>query len=152
MTDIEVGINSGRPDKAVIEGKTAVPFKTFVTLVMQRKVQGLFKTNQNDPVIVGSELLTSLASAPSDSRENRGKLVLVTMCAGVLVGVFVSATVLLLLSLFQIQPDRVDLMIVLGVIALVVVLLLMIQKSQKKAGFTEKLQETMEKATDLLAR
>jgi len=152
MTDIEVDINSGHSNKAFIEGKTAVPFKTFVTLVLQRKVQHLFKTNQNDHVIVGSELLTALASAPSDTRENRGKLVLVTMFVGILVGVFASAAVLLVLSLFKIQPDRTDLGIVLGVIVLVIILFFFIEKSQKKTGFTEKLQETMEKATDLLAR
>lgn len=152
MTDIEVDINTGQLNKAVIEGKTAVPFKTFVTLVLQRKVQGLFKTNQNDPIIVGSELLTALASAPSDSHENRGKLVLVTMCIGILAGVLVSAAALLLLSLFKIQPDRGDLGIVVAVILLVGALFVMIVKSQKKTGFAEKLQETMEKATDLLAR
>lgn len=152
MTDIEVDINSGQLNRAVIEGKTAVPFKTFVTLVLQRKVQGLFKTNQNDPVIVGSELLTALASAPDDRRENRAKLVLVTMFVGILAGVFISAAVLLGLSLFKIQPDRADLTIVLGVIVLVVILFFLLQKSQKKTGFAEKLQETMEKATDLLAR
>lgn len=152
MTDIEVDINAGGSGKAVIEGKTAVPFKSFVTLILQRKVQHLFKTNQNDPVIVGSELLTALASAPGDTRENRGKLVLVTMCFGILVGVLVSAAALLILSLFQIQPDRVDLGIVVGVILLTALLFVMILKSQKKTGFAEKLQETMEKATDLLAR
>lgn len=152
MTDIEVDINSGQLNKAVVEGKTAVPFKTFVTLVLQRKVQGLFKTNQNDPVIVGSELLTALASAPNDTREHRGKLVLVTMFIGIIVGVFISAAVLLGLSLFSIQPDRGDLLIVLGVIVLVIILFILLQKSQKKTGFADKLQETMEKATDLLAR
>ncbi|MEQ1849660.1 MAG: hypothetical protein ABL890_03665 [Candidatus Peribacteraceae bacterium] len=151
MTDIEVDINSG-PNKAFIEGKTAIPFKAFVTLVLQRKVQHLFKSNQDDPIIVGSELLTSLAAAPDDRRENRGKLVLVTMFVGILCGVFVSAATLLILSLFRIQPDRMDLAIVLGVIVLVVILFFLIEKSQKRKGFTEKLQETMEKATDLLAR
>jgi hypothetical protein len=151
MTDIEVDINAG-PNKAFIEGKTAIPFKAFVTLILQRKVQHLFKTNQNDPVIVGSELLTSLAAAPDDRRENRGKLVLVTMFIGILCGVFFSSAILLILSLFRFQPDRMDLGIVTAVIFLTAILFIFAIKSQKKVGFTEKLQETMEKATDLLAR
>lgn len=73
--------------KAVIEGKTTIPFQAFVTLVLQRKVFGLFKEWGRNPVIVNSELLTSLASAPQDTMENRSKLVMVSLGVGVLAGV-----------------------------------------------------------------
>ena len=61
MKELEVQF---RPDtgKAVVEGKTVVPFQALVTLILQRKVQLLFKQWGKEPVIVASELLTSLAS------------------------------------------------------------------------------------------
>ena len=62
---------SGGDRRAVIEGKTGVPFKTFVALVLQRKVTGLFQEYGNRPVIVESEMLTRLASAPQDNPQNQ---------------------------------------------------------------------------------
>lgn len=151
MNEVEVEItNSG--SKAIIEGKTSVPFKTFVSLILQRKVQMLFKTNQDDPVIVNSTLLTALASAPSDKQEDRSKLVLVTFAVGILAGVFLSVGVFLALMLLRITVEMKDLGIVLGVIIGVAVLGVLLQKSQKKSAFTEKLFETMEKTTDLISR
>lgn len=149
--EVEVEItNSG--NKAIIEGKTSVPFKTFVSLVLQRRVQILFKTNQDDPVIVNSKLLTALASAPSDKQEDRSKLVLVTFGVGIIAGVFLAAVTMLVLTVLRIQPELKDYAIVLGVIVGVAILGVLLQKNQKKSTFTEKLFETMEKTTDLLSR
>ncbi len=151
MDELEVDIDN-TSGKAVIEGRTPVPFKTFVSLILQRKVQTLFKRNSDDPVIVSSELLTALASAPQDKQEDRGKLVLVTFGVGILVGVFASIVFFLGLMLLKIQPEMKDLGIALGVIAGIAVLAMLLQKSQKKSGFTEKLYESMEKVTDLVSK
>ena len=152
MSDVEVDINTGTSNKVVIEGKTSVPFRTFVTLVLQRKVQALFKASQDEPVIVGSELLTKLASAPEDKHEDRSKLVLVTFGVGILAGIFIAAAIVLILSMFQVQLRSQDLLIVLGVIGLVAILGFALQRSRKRNAFTEKLTEAMEKTTDLFSR
>ena len=86
-TDLEVDISSGE-NRAIVEGKTTVPFKTFVALILQRKVTALFKDWGDKPVIVDSELLTHLASAQQDTRENTTHLVLVTLGVGMLAGIF----------------------------------------------------------------
>ena len=151
MEELEVDIaQSG--GRAVIEGKTTVPFKTFVSLILQRKVQVLFKRSDNDPVIVSSDLLTALASAPEDKQEDRSKLVLVTFCVGILGGVFLAVAFFLALMLFRIQPQVNDLAIALGIIVFVAFLGVILQKSQKKSVFKEKLYESMEKVTDLVSR
>ena len=151
MPDTEVEItNEG--SKAVIEGKTAVPFKTFVSLILQRKVQTLFKKCQDEPVIVNGELLTALASAPDDKQEDRSILVLVTLGAGMLFGIFCSIAGFLGLMLLDIHPEKKDLIIALGVLALVAVVIMLLQRTQKKSGFKEKLYESMEKVADLVTR
>ena len=151
MDELEVEINN-TGGKAVIEGKTSVPFKTFVSLILQRKVQVLFKRSSDDPVIVSSDLLTALASAPQDKQEDRTKLVVVTFGVGILAGVFLTVAIFLGLVLFKIQPEVKDLGIVLGVIAGIVVLGILLQKPQKKSAFGEKLHESMEKVTDMISR
>ncbi len=151
MEEIEVDISTMN-GKAIIEGKTSVPFKTFVRLILQRKVDVLFKRNSDDPVIVSSDLLTALASAPQDKQEDRTKLVIVTFGVGIVAGVFVSAAILLGLLLFGIHPEIKDFGIVLGVIAGVVVLGFLLQKNQKKSQFAEKLYEAMEKTTDMMSK
>ena len=147
--ELEIGSSGG---KAVIEGKTMVPFKTFVSLILQRRVQAIFKKSQEEPVIVSSDLLTALASAPQDKQEDRGKLVLVTFGVGILAGIALAVAVFLGLLLFRIQPEVKDLGIVLGVIAAIALLGIILQKHQKKSGFKEKLYESMEKMTDLVSR
>jgi len=149
--EVEVDITQ-TGTRAVIEGKTSIPFKTFVSLILQRRVQVLIKTQQDEPVIVRSTLLTALASAPGDRHEDKGKLVLVTFGSGILGGVFLGALAMLVLTLLRIQPELKDYAIVLGVIVGVGVLGVLLQKNQKKSAFTEKLMETMEKTTDLLSR
>lgn len=151
MDEIEVDIDN-TSGKAVIEGKTSVPFKTFVSLILQRKVQTLFKRGSDDPVIVSSDLLTALASAPQDKHEDKGKLVLVTFGVGILVGIFATIVFFLGLMLLQIEAEMKDLGIALAVIAGIAVLAMLLQKSQKKSGFTEKLYESMEKVTDLVSK
>ena len=152
MTDVEVDIVEDGNGRAVIEGKTSVPFRTFVTLILQRRVQQLFKTNADDVVIVSSELLTSLASAPGDKQEDKGKLVLVTFGVGILAGVFIAAAVLLGLMLFKIELQMRDVAIFLGAIIVVGILGVVLQKNQKKSSFAEKLFDAMEKTTDLVSR
>ncbi len=151
MDEVEVEIkNIG--GKAIIDGKTSIPFKTFVSLVLQRKVQAIFKKCQDEPVIVSSELLTSLASAPNDRMEDKGKLVLVTIGVGVLGGAFLTIALFAILDVFNIIPKLQDLGIALGSLAFVGVVLVVLQSTQKKSGFKEKLYESMEKVTDLIAR
>lgn len=151
MSDVEVDI-SNEGGRAIIEDKTSVPFKTFVSLILQRKVQTLFKKCQDEPVIVSSELLTSLASAPDDRQEDRGKLVLVTMGVGVVVGVFGTVALFVGLLLFDIQVSMQDMLVTLGALAFVAVVVAVLQGAQKKKGFKEKLFESMEKVTDLVTK
>ncbi len=151
MSDVELDIET-IGGKAIIEDKTSVPFRTFVSLILQRKVQTLFKKCQDEPVIVSSELLTSLASAPDDRQEDRGKLVLVTMGVGVVAGVFLTVAAFAGLMLFDVYPQMKELLIVLAALTFVAVVVIVLQNSQKKKGFKEKLYESMEKVTDLVTK
>lgn len=137
--------------KAVISGKTSLPFKTFVGLILQRKVQTLFKKWQDEPVIVTTELLTGLASAPDDSQEDRGKLVVVTLAAGVVLGVFLTTLTLLVLTFLQVVPGLADYGLVIFIIACLALLLSIMQRSQKSSA-KQKIYEKMEKMTDVLSR
>jgi hypothetical protein len=149
MSEVELEMSDGA--KAVIEGKTNVPFKTFVSLILQRKVQTLFKKCGDDPVIVDSELLTQLASAPNDSQEDRGKLVLVTFGVGVLCGIFLAVVALLVLLLLKFEPKLFDVGIVVGVMLLLGVIVSVMQKMQM-GSTKQKLYDSMEKITDLVSR
>ncbi len=151
MSDVEVDISS-EGGRAVIEDKTSVPFKTFVSLILQRKVQSIFKKCQDEPVIVSSELLTALASAPDDRQEDRAKLVLVTMGVGVIFGVFLTVATFVGLMLFGVHPEMKDLLITLGALVFVAIVVVVLQHSQKRKGLKEKVYESMEKVTDLVTR
>ncbi len=149
MSEVEVDLSDG--GRAIVEGKTSVPFRTFVSLILQRKVQSVFKKSQDDPVIVSSELLTALASAPDDKQEDRGKLVLVTLGVGVLVGVFLSTVALMLLMSANIVPTFTDYGIVVGIMVCLALLVGILQRMQ--LGSTkQKIYEGMEKVTDLLSK
>jgi uncharacterized membrane protein YfcA len=150
MSDVEVDIAS-EGGRAIIEGKTSVPFRTFVSLILQRKVQTLFKQCQDEPVIVGSELLTALASAPDDRQEDRGKLVLVTFGVGILAGIFCTVLTFLMLSMLQVRPQDQDLLIVLAVFIIVTVVVGALIRTQRTKG-KQRLYDSMEKVTDLIAR
>lgn len=137
--------------KAVIEGKTAVPFQSFVTLILQRKVQTLFKEYSKESIVVGSDLLTRLASAPQDSRENRGHLVLVSLGLGAVGGValFSAAQLVLLLSNFPLTWK--EHAIIVGCIAGVAALgalLMYVQRMPK----SDKLTDTVENVARFLGK
>ena len=151
MDELEVEISNGS-GKAVIEGKTPVPFQTFVSLILQRKVQTLFKKWSDEPVIVGTELLTSLASAPNDRQDDRNKLVLVTFGVGVIGGAFLTIAVFAILMLLDVRPELKDLAIALATIGGVAAVITLLQRGQKRVGFTQQLSESMEKVADLIAR
>jgi hypothetical protein len=142
-----------KPDsgKAVIEGKTVVPFQSFVALILQRKVTNLFKTWSKAPVIIDSELLTSLASAPQDSQENRANLVLVTLVAGILAGVTGFALVQMGLLAVQFPLGYKELGTIVGSVFFLLILVVSMMKGQKKPK-GEKLMEMMEKAAGLVGK
>jgi hypothetical protein len=149
MSEVELEMSDG--GKAVIEGKTNVPFKTFVGLILQRKVQTLFKKCGDEPVIVDSELLTQLASAPNDTQEDRSKLVLVTFGVGMLCGFFMTVVALFVLLMLKIQPSVVDYGIAVGVMLVLGVVISVMQKVQMSST-KQKLYDSMEKMTDLVSR
>jgi hypothetical protein len=137
--------------KAVIEGKTAVPFQAFVQLVLQRKVLKLFKDWGKSAVIVDSELLTSMASAPQDNMENKSNLVMVSMGVGVLGGIVLLAAVQVALSTLKIVITMQHLLILIGIIAGLGLLAYVLMKTQRgKKG--EKMLETMESLSSFLSK
>jgi len=99
---------------------------------------------------VGSELLTSLASAPQDNPENRAKLVTVTLGVGIVAGVFVSAVALLTLDMLGVVIGQKELLIVAGGIAGLIVLAALIGKLQQRRR-SDRTLEAMEKITSLFS-
>jgi hypothetical protein len=146
--DAKLKTDQGR---AIVEGKTAVPFKTFVGLVLQRKVLNLFKQWGSEPVIIDSELLTDLASAPQDSQENREQLVTVTLGVGVMLGVFVMSVAQIALTPWNIFLSQQHLLMVAGTLFGIGVLVWMLSKSKKK-GNSQKMADTMEKITNIVSK
>jgi len=134
--------------KAVIEGKTVVPFQAFITLVLQKKVLQLAKTWGKHPVILDSELLTSLASAPGDSQENRSNMVMVSLITGVLLGITGLAILQIALLLVKIPLGYKELGIIAGSIVAVFLLLMVAMKMRKPKS--EKLVEAMEHVASFL--
>ncbi len=129
--------------KAVIEGKTAVPFQSFITLILQRKVQTLFKEHGKQPIVVSSDLLTRLASAPQDSRENTGHLVLVSLGLGALVGIAGFSAVQLVLMLSDFTLGWKEHAIIVGCIAgvaLLGALLMYVQRMPKSDTLTDSIE------------
>lgn len=137
--------------KAVIEGKTAVPFQAFVQLILQRKVQTLFKDRAKEPVIVGSELLTRLASAPQDSQENRGQLVLVSLGIGAVAGVAFLSAIQLVLLVAEYPFTWKEHAIILGCIAGLALLSALLMKIQRLPK-SEKLTDTVENVARFLGK
>jgi hypothetical protein len=137
--------------KAVIEGKTTVPFQAFVQLILQRKVLQLFKEWGKSPIIVDSELLTSMASAPQDSVENKSNLVMVSLGVGVLGGIVLLAAVQVALNTLRITLTMQHLLILIGIIAGLGLLAYVLMKTQRgKKG--EKMLETMESLSSFLSK
>lgn len=148
--DLEVQF---RPEtgKAVIEGKTTVPFQAFVMLVLQRKVFKLFKEWGKTPIVVDSEMLTSLASAPQDSIENKSNLVTVSLGVGILAGIVLLAAIQVALSTLEIALTMQHLLILIGVIVGLGVISYFLMQTQKGKK-SEKLLETMENLSSFLGK
>ncbi|TSC59963.1 MAG: hypothetical protein Greene041662_348 [Candidatus Peregrinibacteria bacterium Greene0416_62] len=148
--DIEVSLRSDGT-KAIVEGKTVVPFKTFVMLVIQRKVTALFKDWGTAPVVVDAELLTSLAGAPQDSQENRVHLVLVTLGIGVITGVLAFAILQFALLTINISMGKQELAILAGGLVGVGLVGSILSKVQLRGG-GQRVLDSMEKAAALLSK
>lgn len=140
--DLEVEISEG-DKKAFIEGKTGVPFKTFVALVLQRKVTKLFEEWGKSPVIMDSDLLTQLASAPQDNAENRAHLVLTSIGMGVLGGIFGMAVLGALLAVLK-QPIGFTGYASIAGSLLVIAALIKVAMQIKKKNRAEKILDIME--------
>lgn len=147
-TDLEVHMKP-ESGKAVIEGKTVVPFQSFVTLVLQRKVLSMLKQWGKHPVIVDSELLTSMASAPQDSRENRSNVVLVSMMLGIVLGVALFAVMQILLLLINVPLAMRELLIILGSIGGIVIVAIAVMKLRSLPK-GEKIVDTVERISSFL--
>lgn len=100
--DLEIDITN-ESVKAIIKGKTGVPFKTLVKLILQRKVTALFEKWGNDAIVINSELLTDLASAPQDNEDNRMHMIYVTFAVGMFAGIFTFVLLQLILLVANIQ-------------------------------------------------
>lgn len=146
--DAKLKTNQGR---AIVEGKTAVPFKTFVGLVLQRKVLNLFKDWGKEPVIVDSELLTDLASAPQDNQENVDHVVMVTLGVGVLLGVFLMAILQIAISPFDIGLSPSHLLAIAGTIFGLAVVTWLLSNVKKRSN-GHKLSDTMEKIAGIVGK
>jgi hypothetical protein len=147
--DLEVQVRADT-GKAVIEGKTVVPFQSLVTLILQRKVQLLFKQWSKEPVVVSSELLTGLASAPQDSQENRANQLLVALGVGALAGIAGMSLTLVLLETAQIFVTRKELLTVFGVIVGVACVALALMRVQR-ARRGDRIVESIEKLSSFLS-
>lgn len=148
--EIEVDISHG-DRKAVIEGKTAVSFKRFVQLILQRKVTGLFKDWGDKPVIVDSELLTGLASAPQDSAEKTGQTVLVALGVGILAGVFFFSVLQLSLITMRYPFGAKELVIIIGSLASLMVITVLLM-NMKRTNRSEKVVEQIEKIASFIGK
>jgi len=137
--------------KAVIEGKTVVPFQAFVTLVLQRKVLKMFKEWGKDPVIVNSELLTHLASAPQDSQENRGNLIMVTLGLGMVAGIALFALLQFGLLFVDVRLGARELGLIGGGIIVLAILVGMLMKMRRMPR-GEQLTETIENVASFLGK
>ena len=146
--DAKLKTDQGR---AIVEGKTAVPFKTFVGLVLQRKVLNLFKDWGKEPVIIDSELLTDLASAPQDTQENKEQIIMVTMGVGVLIGVFVVSVTQIALIQLGITLGQRELLMIAGTLFGLAVLAWALAKTKRK-GRSQKLSDAMEKVAGIVSK
>ena len=148
--DLEVKLKEEKT-RAVIEGKTPIPFKTFVALVLQRKIIPLFKKWGEEPVILNSELLTSIASAPQDTQENRAHLVLVTLGVGVLTGIFILAVAQITLLALGITLAQKELLLIAGGLVALAILVSILGRLQGR-NRAQKIADKMEKVASLLSK
>jgi|GEM_PF-391998 hypothetical protein len=143
----KVSLKTSDGDEVIVEGKTGVPFNLFVKLILKRKIQTLFKDWQDEPVVISSELLTKIASAPEDSTEDRSKIIITAMVIGFCIGMFATAVILVGLSFSGIVVGSRELVAaigVLGLVALAVFAAMKVQTRKAKQGFVEKIEEIAE--------
>lgn len=154
MTDLSADVEldiSAESMKTFIKGKTAVPFKTLVKLILQRKVTTLFEHWGKDSIVISSELLTDLASAPQDNEENRQHLILVTFGCGIFAGFFLFAFIQLLLLLGKVQLQLENLLyIIASMIALTILGWSLMRARQKQKS--QHLYETMERIANIIPK
>jgi len=148
--DLEVKLKEEKT-RAIIEGRTAVPFKTLVALILQKKVLRLFDKWGGEPVIINSELLTSIASSPQDSQENRAHLVLVTLGVGVLTGVFFFAVAQIILQMLGVTLGTRELLLIAGGLVALSVLATILGRIQR-GNRAQKIADKMEKISSLLSK
>ncbi len=146
--DAKLKTDQGR---AIVEGKTAVPFKTFVGLILQRKVLQLFKQWGSEPVIISAEMLTDLASAPQDNQENKEQVITVTLGTGVLIGIFVMAVVQIALTPWEIVLHQQELLMIAGTLFGLAVLIWALSRMKRK-GRSQKLAESMERLANVVTK
>jgi len=142
--DVKVTLKPQMGEQAVIEGKTTVPFSAFVKLILQKKVQGLMKEAQYEPVILSSDLLTKIASAPGESLEDRSKVLLTACVIGFCGGFFLSAAAIVLLGMMGVEIGQKELIVALTVIAIVGVAVysaMQIQTGKMRDQFVEKIEK-----------
>ena len=148
--DLEVELHTGQ-SRAVIAGKTSVPFRTFVGLVLQRKVFQLFKQWDKEPVILSSELLTQLASAPQDSQENRTHLIIVTLGVGTLFGIFLFTLGQGVGALLGYSLNAKELLLIAGGLVAIAVLGVVLARMQKLAR-AQRIADAMERTAQFLSK
>lgn len=148
--DLEIELKT-ESNRAIITGKTSVPFRTFVGLVLQRKVFQLFKQWDKEPVILSSELLTQLASAPQDSQENRAHLVLVTLGVGIFGGIFLLALGEAALTFFSIDLGLREHSLIAGSLAGIALLLMLLARIQR-LGRAQRIADVMERTASFLSK
>lgn len=149
-TDLEVDITS-ESVKTFIKGKTGVPFKTLVKLILQRKVTVLFERWGQDSIVISSELLTDLASAPQDNEDNRQHLMLVTFGCGIFVGLFLFSVVQLILLLGKIQLNLGNLITIIASMLVLAGLGWALMRSRQRQKST-KFYDTIEKIATIIPK
>jgi hypothetical protein len=148
--DVKVSMKE-REEHAVIEGKTAVPFGSFMKLVQSRKVQPLMKRWQNEPVVISSDLLTHIASAGSESQEDRSKIILTAIVLGLAFGIFLATMGLFLLNLFGMSLGQRELITGLGILLILGVAVYSAMRVQG-SGFRQDLIEKIEKIANVFGK
>lgn len=137
--------------KAIVEGKTSIPFSTFVQLILKKKVMSLFKDWGDEPIIFSSLLLTKIANAPQDRQEDKNKLILTALTIGLCGGICFSAITLLILWSLKVTVGQRELFVLLGTFLLVGVAV--VGASRVHAGkHVAKLTEQIERIADSVGK
>jgi len=149
--DVHMPVKTSEGEKVVIEGKTSIPFGSFVKLILRRKVQKLFKDWQSEPVIIESELLTAIASAPEDPMEDKSKVIMSAVVIGFCFGMFLTGLALSLLNMAGITIGQAELLTGLAVLlAMAVAVHIASRIHTRKAK--EQIVEKVEQIADLFAK